>query len=120
MKVFLKIVILNKTNNDCIFCKNMIHYMYINNQKGENIWICIRDISRGHDILIKTIRRTAMVLITAVSASVTNCCIRRREKKESRNFSKTLTGKGLMKIIRGLAQAFGKIPPIITVSADQI
>jgi len=31
MKVFLKIVILNKTNNDCIFCKNMIHYMYINN-----------------------------------------------------------------------------------------
>ena len=25
-----------------------------------------------------------------------------------------------MKIIRGLAQAFGKIPPIITVSADQI
>jgi len=25
-----------------------------------------------------------------------------------------------MKIIRGLAQAFGEIPPITTVSADQI
>ena len=32
---FSKIVILNKTNNDCIFCKKMIHYMYINNQKGK-------------------------------------------------------------------------------------
>ena len=30
---FLKIVILNKTNNDCIFCKDMIHYVYTSNQK---------------------------------------------------------------------------------------
>ena len=29
MKVFLKIVILNKTNNDCIFCKkNDTLYVY--------------------------------------------------------------------------------------------
>lgn len=94
--------------------------MYINNQKGK-IYGYVSAISVAvQDILIKTIRRTAMVLITAVSASVTNYCIRRREQKESRNFSKTLTGKELMKIIRGLAQAFGEIPPIITVSADQI
>ena len=79
------------------FCKSTIRCVYINNQKGKIY---------GY--------------VSAISASVTNYCIRRREQKESRNFSKTLTGKELMKIIRGLAQAFGKIPPIITVSADQI
>ena len=94
--------------------------MYINNQKGK-IYGYVSAISVAVGIFpIKMIRRTATVLITAVSASVTSCCIRRQEKKESRNFSKTLTGKELIKVIRSLAQAFGEIPPITTVSADQI
>ena len=85
--------------------------MYVNNQKGK-IYRYVSAIS------VSVGRRTAMVLITAVSASVTSCCIKRQETKESKSLSKTTISGEL--IIRSLAQTFGEIPPIITVSADQI